>query len=444
MASIVLLTVDCLRADHVGCYGYNRPTTPNIDKFAESEATVFENSYANCPGTRWAFQTLHTGLWTNQIDGLGIPDLDSTPILSQTLRDGGYVTGGFANNGYVSRDYRYDEGFETFYGVKDFTEEQSTFEQVVRSVDKALTKSPVKSWATKLYETFERSVGGSFEPNVTDEDLCEIAIEWIRERQKHDETYFAWIHLMDAHTPYIRHDEYLGEIRGDTDIKHVIHPGRSDLVEVGEKPPACLIDTYDTGVRSADEQIGRVLSTLDTDDVVVITGDHGEEFGRYNGFHHASIHSSLTQVPLLVRAPSLDDGDRVSTPAQHIDIPATILYEADLEIPAQWAGIPLQQVENERDLDDPIFFHLDTQHGVREGDWKLIYDTDTDEVTVYNVPHMGAESEPVKNSAKKEALLERLNVHFDATDDGLKAEMDEHEALSEDIEHNLRDLGYLD
>jgi arylsulfatase A-like enzyme len=63
----MLITVDCLRADHVWCYGYERQTAPEIDSFAE-DATVFENSVANSPGTRWALQTLHTGVWTNQIN----------------------------------------------------------------------------------------------------------------------------------------------------------------------------------------------------------------------------------------------------------------------------------------------------------------------------------------------------------------------------------------
>jgi arylsulfatase A-like enzyme len=119
---IVLLTVDCLRADHVGCYGYDRPTTPNIDAFAES-ATRFENSYSNCPGTRWAFQSLHTGVSTIRFDGLGIPG--EYESLAELFQAAGYATGGFAVNGYVSRDYNYDAGFDTYYSVQEASERDS-------------------------------------------------------------------------------------------------------------------------------------------------------------------------------------------------------------------------------------------------------------------------------------------------------------------------------
>lgn len=121
MTSVVLLTVDCLRADHVGAYGYSRPTTPNIDKFV-SEATKYTYAYSNCPGTRWAFQSLHTGVSTIRFNELGIPK--NYESLSRHFKQAGYATGGFAVNGYVSRDFNYDAGFDTYYSVKEATKKQ--------------------------------------------------------------------------------------------------------------------------------------------------------------------------------------------------------------------------------------------------------------------------------------------------------------------------------
>src|SRR5699024_3679478 len=137
-------------------------------------------------------------------------------------------------------------------------------------------------------------------PTITDVELCSRAIQWIKRQQSEDNPFFAWIHLMDAHTPYARWDDHLEAIRGDSDIHHVINP-HNEVVEGGTTPQAD-IDAYDTGIRSADEQIGRMLDTLNDDTTIAITGDHGEEFGRYNPFHTASLHSSMTQVPLLVRS----------------------------------------------------------------------------------------------------------------------------------------------
>jgi len=119
MTNVLLVTVDSLRADHVGCYGYDRPTTPNIDALAEG-GVVFHNSYANCPQTRWAMQSLHTGVCAHGVDGLGIPDEPGVALAGQ-FESAGYATAGFANNGFVSRDYNYDCGFNEYRSVSDFS-----------------------------------------------------------------------------------------------------------------------------------------------------------------------------------------------------------------------------------------------------------------------------------------------------------------------------------
>lgn len=110
LPSTLLLSVDCLRLDHVGCYGYERPTTPNIDSFA-ADSTGYRFGYSNCPGTRWAFQSIHTGLYADQIDGLGIPDGYRDQI-ARRFREAGYSTFGIAHNGFLSRNYGYHEGFD--------------------------------------------------------------------------------------------------------------------------------------------------------------------------------------------------------------------------------------------------------------------------------------------------------------------------------------------
>ncbi|WP_123539425.1 sulfatase [Halosimplex salinum] len=342
--SVVLITVDCLRADHVGCYGYERPTTPNIDDFAEG-ATVYEHGYANCPGTRWAFQALQSGVYTHQIDGIGVPKEAET--LANQFQKQGYATGAFANNGFLSEEYDYDTGFDTFYGAEYFHEETPLLTKAgfyIRDLvdNETFSRRVLRPIYRELSKHSTGDGSNGFKPSNTDVDTVDPAIDWIREQQSNDRPFFAWIHLMDAHDPYARWDSHLQALRGDTSIEHAING--DDYVEVGKEPPQAVIDAYDSGIRSADEQIGRVLSLIDDETVVALTGDHGEEFGRYKSFHSASLYSSMTQVPLIVRSPNLPSTHIESHWAQHLDIPPTLLTAVNIDPPETWEGTPLQNM----------------------------------------------------------------------------------------------------
>ena len=268
-SSVVLITVDCLRADHLGCYGYDRPTTPYIDAFA-NDATVFDHSYANSPGTRWALQSIHTGVHTNQIDGLGVPD--NAVSLAQVFQQAGYATGGFAKNGFLTRDYGYNVGFDTFVGVSDFESDERPLKRIGTTVNNILGSDWLLSNVFgPLYSRLQsiQNQDDDYRPAITDAELCSQAIQWIERQQSEDSPFFAWVHLMDAHTPYARWNDHLKAIRGDIDIRHVIKP-HNEVLE-GATPSQAAIDAYDTGIRSADEQIGRILNTLNDDTTVAIT-----------------------------------------------------------------------------------------------------------------------------------------------------------------------------
>jgi arylsulfatase A-like enzyme len=220
--SVVLFTVDCLRADHVGCYGYERPTTPHIDVLAD-EATRFEHSYANSPGTRWALQTIHTGVHTEQIDGLGIPD--EVLSLAAVFAEAGYATGGFAKNGFLTRDYRYDRGFETFVGNADFVGERHPLKRAGSWLNDKLGSEALRSAVIQPLNDWLLSAqgdGDGYRPAITDEELCSLAIEWIADQRAAERPFFAWIHLMDVHTPYAR----CAALRGDENVRHV----RADIL----------------------------------------------------------------------------------------------------------------------------------------------------------------------------------------------------------------------
>lgn len=439
MRPVVLITVDCLRADHLGCYGYERPTSPNVDRFAEG-ATVFEHSYANCPGTRWAFQSLHTGVSSLHVDGLGIPE-GYAPVARQ-FSDAGFETGGFAVNGFVSRDYRYDEGFDHFYSVEDTQGERGLVGRVGSWVDDAVDSELVKEYVLRPAHDWLQSAGtdenNRFQPAHSDADTVDRAVTFVEERG--DRPFFLWVHLMDAHTPYGYWPEHLRALRGDADLEHTIHPGKEGKVEHGREPPREVIDTYDAGIRSADEQIDRLVDAVPDDATVVVTGDHGEEFGQYGDFHNRSLYSSMTQVPIVVRSPDLEAG-RSRTPAQHLDIPPTLLHAAGIEVPDHWEGSPLQTLD--RDADAPVFFGFDAEElGVRAGEWKYVESPDG--AALYRVPHHGAEGDPVEEAERLAELRTTLREYESEQTVGTgRSKLRGDDDLSEDVEENLEDLGYL-
>lgn len=453
MRSVLLLTIDCLRADHVGCYGYDPPTTPNIDALA-TEGTVFEHAYANCPGTRWAFQSLHTGLWTSQIDGLGIP-VDYGGVLAKHFTQAGYKTAGFSKNGFVSSDYGYDTGFDRFVDIHDLTGEEHAIRRIGRQIDRIfdsqLLRDRVLRRIRNLFESLRHAMtAGGFTPDIPDSVVTDAALEWLDNRQRDEQPYFAWLHFMNVHTPYGRWPNHLAAVRGDNLVEHTIHPGDEGLIQPGRNPPRRVLAAYDANIRSVDEQVGRILEVVDEETAIVVTGDHGEEFGRKKPFHKESFYKQFVHVPLIVRLPDVGPGRRTD-PVQHLDIPPTLTAAAGTDAPPQWQGSPLQRTH--RETDDPIYFDLDRdRRGVHKGSWKLICGEGNPEL--YRVCHGEFETDTVNDEYPEQLqelslLLEeferqltdcRLTGHIEGSDGHYKAA----ENLSETVRENLEDLGYVE
>lgn len=446
MKDVVLVTVDCLRRDHVGCYGYRRPTTPNLDALAE-QGTLYEYSYANCPGTRWALQSIHAGVSTHRVDGIGLPE-SAGQTLAESFASAGYATFGVADNGFLSRHYNYDRGFDEYYSVEHFRTDRHPLLRVGERVRELIDSD---TFSERVVEPVYRSILnvtdglGSSDSTVTDADAVDLALSWLNEDRRRP--VFLWVHLMDAHTPYTRWDDHLRVLRGDTDVEHVVDPGRQDFVQRGREPPEAVIDAYDAGIRSADEQLGRLVENVSESAIIAVTGDHGEEFGRFNEFHQASLYSSLTQVPSVIRAPELPSRQVTDHWAQHLDIPPTLVRSVGIDVPDYWAGEALQDCE--RTLEDPIFFDVwDDDHAVRRDDWKLV--TEADEPReLYAVAHGEQESEPLEDETVEAELRALLDDHvrglrenpLGSASERLESSSDD---LDDDVRNSLEDLGYLE
>lgn len=436
--SVLLVTVDCLRADHVGIYGYNRPTTPNIDALAGSGVAL--QGFANSPGTRWALQTIHSGAYQGQFDGVGLPK-DSRVSLAQSFSAAGYATGGFAFNGFLTRDYNYHQGFDTFKDVSDF--QDNRIEGLKNNVRRWAPDRVVNGILAPLYRRFlSGTEDNQYRPATTDQDVTSEAIDWI---EAQTEEWFAWVHLMDAHTPYARWNKHLRKLRGDTDVEHVVAPE----IDVGETPDQAVIDAYDSGIRSADQQIGRLLDTVPADTTVLVTGDHGEEFGHYGSFHSASLYSSMTQVPFVLSTPRLEFDKRgfVSAYAQHVDIAPTVADASDLEVEPHWVGGSVLSPPRE---DREIWHHVADNVGTRIGPYKLI-ESENGENRAYFRTDYGVEDKKTESDvpAEMRRRLEESVASYrefcveNKIGEAMVTDIGDAE-ISSTVQSNLKDLGYVE
>jgi arylsulfatase A-like enzyme len=322
---IVVITVDTLRADHVGAYD-ERSTTPRIDAFA-STATLFEHSAAPMPLTRPSHFSMLTSLYPREHgvmnNAMSLPDTSRT--LTEMLTDRGYRAGGFVAVRLLGPDSGADQGFDHF-------------------------EQPVDSRESIAEEVVSR------------------ALEWIDGLAEH-QRFFLWVHLFDPHLPYEPPEEFRGGVPlGRPQINW------SYLVDVanendGDIPTAILDEgktLYRGEVGYVDHWIGELLDGLDArrapdDMLVALTADHGECFENGVFFEHADcLWEAGIRIPLIVRYPPMfPAGQRVSEQTSILDVTPTVLRAVGLEVPEGLSGRALQDhahFENRQVLVQHPFF----------------------------------------------------------------------------------------
>jgi arylsulfatase A-like enzyme len=366
--SLVLVTVDCLRADHCGFYGYSRPTTPFLDALASESFVVPAAIVAGAP-TYYSFPAILASRMPLALgrDVVGLAPGERT--LATVLRESGHATGAFsAGNPYISPRFGYDHGFEVFRDFLDF-EVQPTQETVSSetppgdSAGGQLNRS-IKSFAgalglSRLYNELYFQYCMKIAPAAESVDalrkfpsadiLVDQAQSWLASVGQRP--FFLWLHLMDPHSPYYPPNEAYRELAGRD-----IEPGRarylneywnrSDLTPSGFRGKRDeVVELYDAGIRWVDRHIARLVDGLKRthlwdDCVLALTADHGEEFLEHGGRYHAPVRLSeeIIRVPLLIRVPG-ERGWKVSaSPMSHVHLAPTLLESIGVPAPAAFRG----------------------------------------------------------------------------------------------------------
>jgi arylsulfatase A-like enzyme len=322
---VVLITIDTLRFDRLGLYGYQRrPTSPHLDAWAQ-QAVVFDRATAPAPWTVPSLAALLTGRYPAEVGAYTNSDgihSDFT-TLAELFQAEGYATASFNTHALlIAARGGFRQGFETVYPTQP------------HPIVKGEHKMPFADTEPRL-------------------------MKWL---ETHKQTpFFVWIHDMDPHLPPTTGNPYLT----DPDWKR-----------------------YDAEVRWMDEAMGRILDRLRAlgigeDLLVVFTADHGEAFGDEHGLkgHQDVMYDEVLRVPLIVQYPGMGPPRRIAEPVELIDLYSTVAELAGLPLPDGTRGeslLPLLNGTRPARV-SPYAFHAryffeDGRHwlAVRDREWKLL------------------------------------------------------------------------
>ena len=363
--SLVLVTVDCLRADHVGFMGYGGSTTPFMDALA-ADSIVMNNAIVAGAPTYDSFPAIMASRYPLALGRDVVGLAPGEPTVASILNQCGYSTAGFiAGNPYLSKGFGYASGFDVF---NDFLAD-SEKDQGEGATQKAngwshRTNGRIQKMSGKfglrwLYDEFYFRYGqliAARTPTSLDqlrrfpsaEVIVGEAANWLKQRQ--EGPFFLWLHLMDPHGPYYPQREAL-ELCGHKEIS----AGRARYLNTfwtrsGIGPARArrycdeLISLYDSGIRWVDQQLGRLVQVLRSlglwdDCVLALTADHGEEFLDHGGRMHAppKVSEEVVHVPLLMYLPRTAPR-RVESTFSLLHLAPTLLDYLQIPVPVEFRG----------------------------------------------------------------------------------------------------------
>jgi arylsulfatase A-like enzyme len=321
--NIVFIVLDTVRADHLSSYGYSRPTTPNLDRLAR-RGVLFENAIAPTSWTLASHASMFTGLLPHQNGAdwwLPLPPGPRT--LAEALRSSGYQTAGMvANFNYCQKGWGIGRGF----GVYRDDSESLRRNLAGTLLGTALIQPAYQSLCR--FDYLERQDAGATNQEV---------FRWLRRPPANP--YFLFINYFDTHVPYLTqppYDHRFGKISNR--LVHKLFDALQGPDPPGNLTPAdraTLIAAYDNCLAYVDAQVGRLLDDLDKspqgrNTIVIITSDHGEEFGEQGYYSHGyNLYRQSLHVPLIIAGPGVPKDVRISRLVRIRDLFSTVLDLAE-------------------------------------------------------------------------------------------------------------------
>ncbi len=306
--NVVLISLDTVRPDHLGCYGYSKPTSPNIDGLA-AQGVVFTNCRAQATWTLPSHMSMFTSMTPtdNGVDNLNKILSPTIPTLAELLQDEDYKTAALVNNGQMRAHWGFNRGFDTW---REFEVDQ---------------------------------------PDGNCEHITQQAVNWLSENASAD-PFFLFLHYFDVHDPYAAPEEYrrkMGTTLSGPEARELAFRFRSPDRDIDD--PDMLRDlqaAYDAEINWLDRELGRLFAAIPADTLIVIVSDHGEAFEEHGWMlHGASLYEEETRTVLLMRLPA----DRAASVSRRevedstmlMDVAPTILQQCGIRSPVGFQGVDL-------------------------------------------------------------------------------------------------------
>jgi arylsulfatase A-like enzyme len=323
--NIVLISLDTLRADHLGCYSYFRNSSPNIDKIAK-EGIVFANAASCSNWTLPSHLSMLTGLYPSEtgfIEGNAVSNTfvaEDVDTIASYLRSQNYKTAGFHGGGYLSEYFGFDKGFDFYLNTR---------------------------------------------PDIT--SAMGQVLKWLNNNK--DDKFFLFFHTYETHAPYTN--------------KYFL----SQLPTVSVSPFDKSVAAYDSDIYNADKELGILFEWLKKNGlyeqtIIIITSDHGENFDYVKkegdpGSHGKTLYDSEMRIPLIIRGGEFINGKIIKSQVSSVDILPTIAKILDIDIDDKIRGIDLGRLLEKDNLTNRLVYMESTPpgqilRGVRSSNFKLI------------------------------------------------------------------------
>jgi arylsulfatase A-like enzyme len=361
--NVILIVVDTLRADHLSSYGYTARRTPRIDTLA-ADGIRYGDTFAQASWTRPSFATIFTGLYPSSHGAIHKADSlpDRVETVAEVLSAAGYTTAGIADNANISPAFNFGQGFAEYrYLAPD----------LFFYASEPAAQLTLYSGLRLVRERFlarRMDVHNYYQPA---EVVTHEALAWLDGPTAQRRPFLLFLHYMDPHDPYFVHP-FNGE-----GYARVVNPN----------PPAEVADKYrslyDGEIAYLDEQLGVLFDDLKRrglydQSLIVLTGDHGEEFHEHGGWWHGTtLYDEQTHVPLIIKPPQGGARGRVVDElTTSLDIAPTIITAAHASVPAAMQGHALPLDDGTVPGRERVFAETDLEgnvlQSVRTKTWKLV------------------------------------------------------------------------
>lgn len=385
--NLVIIMLDSLRQDHVGCYGNDWIHTPSIDRLA-AESVVFGRCWSESLPTIPARRAMHTcartfpfkeelrpkGVYNRHLGWRPIPEEQVT--FAEHLQERGYITALIADTYHIFKPamnfHRYFNCFEWIRG-QEYDQWRSG---PLRNVDLDHYTHPDRKLSMSLVQYLQNQSKRRGEQDYQSARVFRAAMEWLEDNYDH-EKFLLWVESFDPHEPWEAPGYYVDLYDPDYEGREFIDPRgipKSDMTDAEYEHVRAL---YAAEVTLVDAWVGRFLDKLEEvgrmdDSVILLLSDHGKTLGEFDAFGMNELHTSraLHAVPLMIRHPQgLGAGTRVEKWAYNIDAMATLLHLMGEDPLPQNEGMLLPPADDESPMRDHLVCAYNTVQSVWQEDW---------------------------------------------------------------------------